>query len=249
MLDPSKSRDERFERTLRAIDEARTLEALQRAARGLLDSYGLRHVVYHAIRIPSLDISQDVMLFTYPSDWVSHYVEKKYYAFDPVVRTAECGIVPIDWGALDKTAPAVKRLFDEANEAGLGRQGITVPIRGPEGDHAIFTVTSDASATEWGATRLSHMRDMQVLAHYVHGRILGLHRASAGDTIAVHLSPRERETLQWAAAGKTIEDTATILKISASSTRVYLDSARHKLGCLTKSHAVAKALHLGLISV
>jgi DNA-binding CsgD family transcriptional regulator len=53
--------------------------------------------------------------------------------------------------------------------------------------------------------------------------------------------------LQWAAAGKTIDDTATILGLSSSAVRTYLDSARHKLDCLTKPQAVARATQLGLI--
>lgn len=63
------------------------------------------------------------------------------------------------------------------------------------------------------------------------------------------LSPRERVCLKWAAAGKTIEDTATILSISERVVRGYLDSARRKLDCLTKTQAVVRAIQLGIISL
>ena len=62
-----------------------------------------------------------------------------------------------------------------------------------------------------------------------------------------HLTNRERECLKWAARGKTNADIAVILNISQSTVRRYIDLARHKLNCLNKTHAVARAIGLGLI--
>ena len=146
------------------------------------------------------------------------------------------GILPVDWKRLDRSSPAVKKLFGEAGDAGIGRQGLTIPIRGVSGDHAIFTVTSDMSTKDWEGVRLRYARDMQVVAAYVHTRVIDL-LGSPDDQNDVHLSDREQETLQWAAAGKTIEDTATILALSASTVRVYLDSARHKLSCMSNTNS------------
>jgi DNA-binding CsgD family transcriptional regulator len=61
------------------------------------------------------------------------------------------------------------------------------------------------------------------------------------------MSPREKECLQWAAGGKTIWETSRILKISERAVRLYLDIARHKLECLNKTQAVAKAVALGIV--
>jgi DNA-binding CsgD family transcriptional regulator len=61
------------------------------------------------------------------------------------------------------------------------------------------------------------------------------------------LSPREKECLQWAASGTTIWETAHILNISERAVRLYLDVARHKLECLNKTQAVAKAVALGIV--
>jgi len=63
----------------------------------------------------------------------------------------------------------------------------------------------------------------------------------------VSLSVRERDVLQWAAAGKTTDEIATILGIAERTVRVYLDTARHKLGASNRTHAVARALGTGLI--
>lgn len=239
--------DARFEAALNEVETAQDIEALRRALLGLLKPYGLKHAVYHALRIPNASIEQEVIAFTYPKDWVTHYLRRRYFDIDPVVRLGEASLLPIDWGDIDRRPPVVDRLFAEAEEAGIGPQGLTIPIRGPAGDRAIFTLTADFSRGDWRAMRRTYGRDMQVIAHYIHSRVLTL-RCHQPQVKACALSSRERETLQWASAGKTIADTAKIMGLSQSTTRIYLDSARHKLDCLTKPQAVAKALRLGIIS-
>lgn len=61
------------------------------------------------------------------------------------------------------------------------------------------------------------------------------------------LSNRERECLIWTARGKTVEDIATILDISAETVRVYMKRIIAKLQVSNKTHAVARALALGHI--
>ena len=239
--------DVRFEAALTAVEEAESIDALQVAITGLLRPYGLKHAVYHALRIPEAEIEQEVIAFTYPSNWVAHYLQRRYFLIDPVVRLGEVSLLPLDWSDIDKSSPTVRRLFTEAEEAGIGRQGLTLPIRGAAGDRAIFTLTSDLSAEDWRAVRRTYSRDMQVIAHYVHARVLAIRSTQPRATRSV-LSSREREALQWAAAGKTIDESATILGLSASTVRIFLDSGRHKLECLTKPQAVAKALRLGIIT-
>lgn len=61
------------------------------------------------------------------------------------------------------------------------------------------------------------------------------------------LSNRERECLVWTARGKTVEDVAVILDISADTVRVYMKRIIAKLQASNKTHAAAKALALGMI--
>jgi DNA-binding CsgD family transcriptional regulator len=61
------------------------------------------------------------------------------------------------------------------------------------------------------------------------------------------LSTREREVLQWVAAGKSQQDIGDILSISPRTVEVHLRSAREKLGALTTAQAVGRAIGLRLI--
>ena len=63
------------------------------------------------------------------------------------------------------------------------------------------------------------------------------------------LTDRERDMLAWAARGKTVADTADILKISDETVETHIRNAMRKLGASNKTHAVAKAIYLSLIDV
>jgi DNA-binding CsgD family transcriptional regulator len=64
-----------------------------------------------------------------------------------------------------------------------------------------------------------------------------------------YLTDREREILMWAGRGLTVSDTADILKISEETVQTHVRNAVQKLGATNKTHAVAKALHLGMIDL
>jgi DNA-binding CsgD family transcriptional regulator len=66
---------------------------------------------------------------------------------------------------------------------------------------------------------------------------------------AVQLSKRQREVLEWIAAGKTDWEIAAILRISRRAVKFHLDHVRKKLNATNRAHAVARAISLGLIDV
>ena len=61
------------------------------------------------------------------------------------------------------------------------------------------------------------------------------------------LSPRQREALEWVAEGKTTQDIAMIMGISAAMVEKHLRLARQVLDVETTAHAVAKAAQLNQI--
>src|SRR5215510_6019399 len=98
---------------------------------------------------------------------------------------------------------------------------ITYPIRGPTGESALFSVTSDLPDPEWALAKKTYVRDLQILAHTIHAKAMQISGAKKTDYRA-RLVPRERECLTWCAVGKTSEDIATILGISEGVVRIHL---------------------------
>ena len=67
--------------------------------------------------------------------------------------------------------------------------------------------------------------------------------------VASAISPREIETLTLLAMGYNRAMVAQTLSISEHTVRVYVASARFKLGSMNTTHAVASALSRGLIVI
>jgi DNA-binding CsgD family transcriptional regulator len=63
------------------------------------------------------------------------------------------------------------------------------------------------------------------------------------------LSQREIDCLQWAAAGKTSYETAIIMRLSGHTVNQHLANAAGKLGAVSRTHAVAKAMRMGLLDL
>ena len=237
-----------LETTIERIEDATDLSELWQAVTEFSDSYGFNHVSYHALNIPSLGIQHNISLSTVPADFRKHYLSEHYYEVDPVIVAGASRLVPFYWSDLDQSAPIAQRIRQECREAGIGRNVISAPIHGATGDSILFSLSSDMKERDWTLLKHGYMRDVQTVALYVHERYLALaDRKSASDF--GRLSPRESECLKWAARGKTIRDTAEILSLSDRVVRDYLDSARSKLDCLTKTQAVVRALLLGMISL
>jgi DNA-binding CsgD family transcriptional regulator len=136
----------------------------------------------------------------------------------------------------------------EAQSYGLGSQGFSIPLRGPAGQFALFTANDTCSDSAWAEFTTTHMRDLMLIAHYFNQKALDFEQGGSG-TAARSLSPREAEALTFLALGYSRTQAADTLAISEHTLRVYVESARFKLGAMNTTHAVARALSLGLIVV
>ncbi|RMD91209.1 MAG: LuxR family transcriptional regulator [Alphaproteobacteria bacterium] len=181
----------------------------------------------------------------YPDAWRLHYMQHQLHRFDPALHMAARSIAPVDWSRF-KRDDKFDLVFRPAGDFGIRPQGMTIPVRGPYGDCGLLSVTRDCDDAEWALLRKKIMTPLQGAAVHLHDAVM----QSDVLTRALYLpalSGRECEILQWIAAGKTQQDVADILSISARTVEVHLRSAREKLGALTTPQAVGRAIGLGLI--
>ncbi len=181
----------------------------------------------------------------YPDEWKMHYMRRNLHHIDPTIHKAALSIAPVDWSRFERDE-RFKAVFFAAHDFGIANKGITVPVRGPYGDRGLLSVTRKCSDTEWSALIPEIIAELQMAAVHMHDAVMQsdvLSRALRQPK----LSAREREVLQWVAAGKTQQDIGDILLISNRTVEVHLRSAREKLGALTSVQAVGRAIGLGLI--
>jgi DNA-binding CsgD family transcriptional regulator len=233
-----------FENLLDQIASLSQIENLDKLLIRLTDEYGLKNAAYYASRLPGS--KEPLIVTTYSESWVKQYISEDYFLIDPVIAETKQTIMPINWSKISPINKSNMKFFGEAKEFGVGKNGITLPIRGMDGDLALLSVTSDVSDAQWQASIYALMCDFQVIAHAIHARVRQLSLPASANSNS-RLSHRELQCLQWAARGKTNDDIATILGISERVVRAYIESARFKLNATNKNQVVAKALGLGLI--
>jgi len=234
----------KLDHILEALEQAATLEGLQTASEALCAHYELAHVVYHWV-----DSAGDQYgCGTYSVAWQERHLDQNYLRTDPVVSGCYQRFHPVDWKRLDWSSKAARALLLEAIEHGVGNQGFTVPIRGPNGQFALFTVNNTCSDSEWQVFTEANRRDLILIAHYFNQKALEFEPGRTPETSQA-LSPREIDAMTLLAIGYSRAQVANTLSISEHTLRVYIESARFKLGALNTTHAVARALSRGLIVV
>lgn len=187
---------------------------------------------------------------TYPTDWVDHYVTNDLLYVDPVVQDAKKSLLPFVWDSSEPRPGSTakqKQFLKAARPFGIKR-GVVVPIFAPGGEFAIFAAVFNGSSAGLREAWKTYKNDLHFTGIYYHAAICELvFKRKVRPTPA--LSPRERQTLQWAARGKTLWETAQIMGISEGTAKTYLKDAMRKLETSNKTHAVSKALLHGLINV
>lgn len=226
------------------LDSAATPEGLQTAVVGLRDRLGVDHVIYHSVN----STGRQYAIHTYAPEWQRIYIENDYARIDPVVLGAYQHFHPVDWKRLDWSTPQAREFRAAAAEHGVGNQGFTVPIRGPSGQFALFTVSSSMTDDDWAAWCEANVGDLIVIGHYVNRKALEIEGDRALPA-AQPLSPREIDALTLLAMGYSRAQAAESLSISEHTIRVYIEGARHKLGAQNTVHAVARAMSSGLLVI
>ena len=226
------------------LGAARSLEDVTREVRLLRERLDVEHVVFHAVNASGGEYAVP----TYSDDWSDRYMSEGYSRIDPVVQTAFRSFAPVDWTDIDFSGRGVRDFMQEAYDAGVGRHGLSVPIRGPSGQFALFTVNQRGSDRAW-QTLLRERRDhLLLMAHHINETVLRITKGHLPDqTDTARLSPRETDVLTLLAIGLSRAQAAEHLALSEHTIRAYIESARDKLQALNTVHAVARALSQGQI--
>lgn len=206
---------------------------------------GLSHISF--VRFASnrsWDVSIMTSVNTYSKVWQVRYFLKRYTVIDPIVRHGSAAVLPFDWDTLHSDDPTTTKFFADAVRYGVGRNGLSIPVRNRKHTHSVISFTNDAHRDEWDSFKKSNLTYLQQLSALINSAA-GIN--SKLPQSPVQLSLREEQCLVWAARGKTYQEVADILELSLGSVKTHLDTARHKLHCINLPHAVGVAVATGVI--
>ncbi len=219
-------------------------EQLYRQVGALRGLFQVNHVVYHSVNRDG----EPFALATYGAEWANYYEKEELFKIDPVVLGAFQRFHPYNWKALSWEKKPARKLMLDAIDGGVGNQGISVPIRGPHGEFALFSLSHNCSDTVWAKFITNNLPKLLLAGHYLHQAARRIEHGNEEHPYTI-LSPRENDALRLLSTGLNRGRVAEHLKISEHTLRVYIESARFKLGAANTIHAVAKAMSQGLIAL
>ncbi len=206
---------------------------------------GVRHIAYLRLASnKSTDSSLFTAIVTYSPEWQSRYFLKQYVNIDPVIAHGSNALLPFDWEVVPRDNPSSRGFFEDAVNFGMGRNGLSIPVRNRRGIFSLVSFSSEHSHAEWLAYKSANMARLQLLSVLIDS---AANKSGKLPARGVTLSRREEQCLIWAARGKTYQEIADILDLSFGSVKSHLDTARHKLHCINLTHAVAVAVASGAI--
>jgi transcriptional regulator EpsA len=138
-----------------------------------------------------------------------------------------------------------------SGETGLGNvvlHGVLAPSGEIMGCYAFGRVPAYAMTD-----RLAFLLELLVpTVHHAFVRVLAhdaRSRAAPGRLLARPITAREVEILGWIKEGKTNADIARILSVSPWTVKNHVHALLRKLGAQRRSHAVARAMSMGLLDL
>jgi len=234
-----------FQRFIDEIHGASEERDLVGAVSRMGDRMGFRWFAYLSLG----DRQHPEIASTYAPAWVQHYFTNRFEHIDPCIVASREQTQPFRWGSLRPPVEIPKNvvpLYDDARSYGI-RGGITIPVLGPSGRWAAFTLATDEENTTSLARQSDQTSGMMIMmALQFHTRLMVTVPRFASDARRNVLSEQQLRCLQACAHGLPMKAIAYELGVSHRTVVHHLNEARRKMGAKNLAHAVRMALHYGL---
>jgi DNA-binding CsgD family transcriptional regulator len=231
---------------LERIQSCESISTMQELAFEIRDNSGAAHLTYHFLSNPWVREGGELGVTTYPLSWQILYTDKNLVHSDPVVRTALSSALPFLWSEIKLLSHKEKRVMQLFYQQNLGKDGMSIPLRGLRGEVGLLTITS-RNINDFGQERRRvYAATFAQIGAYMHEWFAN-YAGRREPLTPPRLSVRERECLAYHGEGLMTQEVSFRLNISEATVRLYLATARHKLCAQTTCGAVAKAIKFGLI--
>jgi LuxR family transcriptional regulator, quorum-sensing system regulator BjaR1 len=243
--------DHRFDYATEAFEFIERLDSLP-SVKAIVDEmaksfslFGFENFVITGLPNLKEKFDQVVILKKWPMGWFDIYTREDYVRVDPVIRLCRNSVQPFEWSEAPydrEKEPRAAEVMDRATDFRM-RDGFCLPIHGINGYEACFSMSGANLDLSPRTKPALHLMTMYA---FERARLL---LAPVSRRTAELLTPREREALMWAAAGKSAADTGEILGITERTVTAHIVSACQKLDATNKTQAVARALQYKIINL
>ena len=235
---------------------AQTTEEVWTYYADAVTALGFDKLLYGGTRMPTEDrkignIRDALILQRGPQAYADVYLGEELYLHSPTYGWAAKNTGFCSWAAARRSfrgLPRPAHLKIMALNAKFGIKAgyvgsLNDTVRGMHGVIGMSPVEQlDQDATDVLWEKVGE--NIEMLSNLLQLRIASLPMSGARRP----LTSRQREALHWFAHGKTMQDIADIMDLSAATVEKHLRMAREALDATTTAHAVQKATSLNLLS-
>jgi LuxR family transcriptional regulator len=181
----------------------------------------------------------------YPASWNKEYKQKNLSSVDPVVAHCNHSTLPILWS--ETLFSKVPSLWEALEAQGL-QHGWSQSLHDEESGLCSILSLARSHCPISVLELYENLGFSMFMCRHLHTLIAQSLPKRMLKPPAAHLSPREIDVLELAAAGKTAEESARILNLSARTIHFHIQSSIDKLGVSNKIAAIIAALKAGYLS-
>jgi LuxR family quorum sensing-dependent transcriptional regulator len=208
--------------------------------------FGYSSIAFMGLPPPTKGAGPLVLVDCLAKGWLETYTHEAFYAADHLINHARVACEPFEFSHTPyerNKAPDTKRFIQALKSFRVGN-GLMVPIGRPTNVPACLALAGENPDLQPAAKRAA-----EVIALYAAGRLCAFLRPGERRDSQKCLTQREREVLQWIAAGKTSWEIGVMLSVSEQAINKIISGAMVKLDAVTRTQAVVKAIRDGDIEL
>ena len=234
---------------LRSVADSQSIEALWEAHVAKMAEFGFDRLLYGFTRYRTStslgDPSDFIILTNHSRAYTDVFLDEGHYFHAPMVHWALENEGAKSWKLLaemdrTKTLSAPERRVLEFNRDMGVTAGYSISFKSisarSKGAIAL-TARAGMDQADVDAVWDKHGADITLMNNIVHLKILTLPYTAPNRT----LTARQREVLEWVGDGKTTQDIALLIGLTAATVEKHLRLARESLAVETTAQAVMKA--------
>lgn len=185
--------------------------------------------------------SYQIVNLSYPQEWLDVYQTNELHKIDPVFKENFKSFIPQYWANTYKKIGCPDRFCSLASEFNL-RHGYTSGLKhSSRNAGSLFSIAGKVNKNPRTEAILN------ILVPHLHEALCSITPPLA--KLQLSLSCREQEVLNWIRHGKSTWDISVILSISERTVKFHVDNIMRKLGAVSRTHAVAIAVSVGLVDI
>jgi DNA-binding CsgD family transcriptional regulator len=184
----------------------------------------------------------------FPKEFPLAYLQGPDVRLDPVMQYVKHSALPLVWNKATYERVGRVAMWEIQAPYGLAN-GIAAALHMPDGRGFMLGFDGDDDFGQDPRERAAIVGRFQIFHAHLEAafsRIMGWPHSKAKRGSS-QLTARELECLRWSAEGKTLWEIGQLLNISERTVKKHVESTVIALDCVSKTHAVARAIRLQLI--